>query len=82
LDQKGTLSTAGTIGVDPLFADLKLDLKDIGIGLFQSYFTDKVKITVTSGTFSTAGNLSIGTAENKELKTSYRGETALSNFIS
>jgi hypothetical protein len=82
LDQKGTLSTAGTIGLDPLFADLKLDLKDIGIGLFQSYFTDKVKITVTSGTFSTAGNLSIGTAENKELKTSYRGETSLSNFTS
>jgi hypothetical protein len=82
LDQKGTLSTAGTIGLDPLLADLKLDLKDIGIGLFQSYFTDKINLKVTSGTFSTAGNLSIETTENKELRTVYRGETALSNFTS
>jgi len=82
LDQKGTLSTAGMIALDPLLADLKLELKNIGIGLFQSYFTDKVKITVTSGTLSTTGNLSIGKAENKELKTSYRGETTLSNFTS
>jgi hypothetical protein len=82
LDQKGTLSTTGTIGLDPLLADLKLDLKEIGIGLFQSYFTDKVNLTVTSGTLSAAGNLLIGTSGNKELKTSYRGETALSNFTS
>ncbi len=68
LNQKGTISTTGMIGIDPLTADLKMDLKGIEIGPLQSYFTDKIKITVTEGTISTAGNFSLGTTDKKELK--------------
>ncbi len=82
LDKKGTISTTGMIGIDPLTADLKMDLKGIEIGPLQSYFTDKIKITVTEGTISTAGNFSLGTTDKKELKAAYRGEASLSNFSS
>jgi hypothetical protein len=82
LNQKGTISTTGMIGIDPFTADLKMDLKGIEIGPLQSYFTDKIKITVTEGTISTAGNFSLGTTDKKELKAAYRGEASLSNFSS
>jgi hypothetical protein len=82
LNKKGTISTTGSIGIDPISAELKMDLKGIEIGSFQSYWADKVKITVTSGAFSTTGNLLLGSAGNQGFKINYRGNAALSNFAS
>jgi uncharacterized protein involved in outer membrane biogenesis len=82
LNEKGTISTAGAVGIDPLTADLKMELKDVEIAPFQSYFTDKVKITVTGGAISTAGTLSFTSDEKKEIKASYKGEASLANFSS
>ena len=82
LNEKGTISTTGTIGIDPMIADLKTELKGIEISPLQSYFTDKVKITVTGGAISTVGNLTFTSTEKKEIKASYKGEASLSNFSS
>jgi uncharacterized protein involved in outer membrane biogenesis len=82
LNKKGTISTGGSIGIDPISADLKMDLKEIGIGLAQPYFADKIKINVTDGAFSTAGNLKLATLENKEMKMTYSGDALLANFAS
>ncbi len=49
LNEKGTISTTGTIGIEPMTADFKTELKGIEIGPFQPYLTDKVRITVTGG---------------------------------
>ena len=72
----------GTIGIDPLSADLKMELKGIEITPLQSYFTDKVNITVTDGAMSTTGNLLLSTTDKKELKITYKGEASLTNFSS
>ncbi len=82
LNKKGTISTTGTFGIDPMTADLKTDLKGIEIILLQPYLTEKIKIKVTGGTFSTSGNLSLGTTDKKEMKAIYRGEASLSSFSS
>jgi uncharacterized protein involved in outer membrane biogenesis len=82
LNEKGAISTAGTISIDPLTADLKTELKGIEIAPLQSYFTDKVKITVTGGAISTSGNLLINTTDKKEFKATYKGEASLTNFSS
>ena len=82
LDKKGKISTTGSIGIDPITAELKMDMKGIEIASFQSYFTDKVKITITGGAFSTTGNLSLGIADNKGVKATYRGNVAVSGFSS
>jgi uncharacterized protein involved in outer membrane biogenesis len=82
LNDKGSISTTGTIGIEPMTADLKMELKGIEIAPLQPYFTDKVKINVTGGAISTAGNLSFTSTEKKEIKASYKGEAALNNFSS
>jgi len=82
LNKKGTFSMTGMVGIDPVAADLKMNLKGLEIGSFQSYFTDKVKITLTGGAFSSAGTLSLGMPDNKEFKMTYRGEASLTHFAS
>jgi hypothetical protein len=82
LNEKGTISTTGTIVIDPMTADLKTELKGIEIAPLQSYFTDKIKLTVTGGAISTDGNLSFTSAEKKEIKATYKGEASLTNFSS
>ena len=82
LNEKGTVSTTGTFGIDPLIADFKIELKGIEIAPLQSYFTDKVNITVTEGAISTAGNLSLDGTDKKEFKTTYKGEASLTNLSS
>ncbi len=80
LNEKGTLSTTGTVGIDPLIADLKVELKGIEIAPLQPYFTDKVNITITEGAFSAAGNLSLDGTGKKEFKVTYEGEASLNNL--
>ncbi|MFH1480124.1 MAG: DUF748 domain-containing protein, partial [Pseudomonadota bacterium] len=76
VDPKGLFSAKGTIGMDPLFADLELDLKGIDIGMLQPYFADKVNIVVTGGEIATAGRISADHTKEKEWTASFRGETS------
>ena len=82
LNEKGMVSITGTMGIDPLTADLKVELKGIEIGPLQSYFKDKVNITVTEGALSTTGTLSLDGTDKKEFKTTYKGEASLTNLSS
>ena len=82
LNEKGSISITGIIGIDPMIADLKTELKGIEIAPLQPYFTDKVKITVTGGAISMAGNLSFTSTEKKEIKANFKGEASLTNFSS
>ncbi|NWG03553.1 MAG: DUF748 domain-containing protein [Syntrophaceae bacterium] len=81
-NEKGTILTTGTIGIDPFVADLKMDLKGIEILPLQSYYTDKVNVSVTGGTLSTSGNLSLDGSDQKEFKVTYKGEASLNNLSS
>ena len=82
LNQRGPISAEGAIGINPISANLKMSLKEIELKPFQPYFTDKVKITVTDGTLSTAGTFTLGSTDKKELKATYRGQASLNHFAS
>jgi len=80
LDKKSELSAHGPLGLEPLNANLALDVKNISIRAFQSYFTDKVKIDVTRGTVSTAGNLTLAKDKKNELIIKYSGKAYVNNL--
>jgi uncharacterized protein involved in outer membrane biogenesis len=82
LNGKGTISTTGTISIEPLSADFRIGLKGIEIAPFQPYFMDKVKMRVTGGAISTNGNLSLTSAKKEQTKTTYKGEASVANFSS
>ncbi len=81
LNRKGSFSTNGTLGLTPLSANLKLNVKGMAIVPFQPYFTDRVKVMLTEGAFSANGNLSLSYAKDGP-KVVYAGEASITRFSS
>jgi hypothetical protein len=81
-NKKGSVRTNGSVSINPLSANMKLNVKGVEIGPFQSYFTDRVKIIVTQGDISLNGNVSAGYSKDGIMKASYKGEASVRNFAS
>ena len=62
LNETGTLAVQGPVAINPVSADLKLDLKDFGLVPLQPYFADQVNILVTSADLSVTGAASLALA--------------------
>jgi uncharacterized protein involved in outer membrane biogenesis len=77
LNRTGTLSLSGSLGLSPVSANLKVDAKGIDLIPLQPYFTDKVKIVVTSGALSTTGTFTLGAASTKETTIGFDGNATL-----
>jgi hypothetical protein len=82
LNKNGNISILGATGVDPLFADFKVTLKDIDILPYQPYFAERVNIILTDGRLSTTGNLQLKGETGKDLQITYKGDSSLNNLAS
>ncbi len=82
VDKNGEISIKGPLGIDPLHADLAINVKNLNIRTFQSYFTDKIRINVTRGAVSTAGNLSLSQDSKEKPRVKYAGKISVSNLAS
>ena len=80
--KNGSLSVSGPVTADPLSAKLALKLNKIDIRTLQGYFTDKLKIAVTSGSITVTGNASISDFGKKGLSAAYNGKFLISDFKS
>jgi len=76
----GTVTMEGAVSVAPVVADLRLAVKEIDIRPFQSYLTEKVKVTITDGRVSTTGRLELSIKEPEGLSAKFTGETTLARF--
>jgi uncharacterized protein involved in outer membrane biogenesis len=81
IDKKGEAAVKGSLGLEPLNADLSVSLKNIAIRLFQPYFSDKIKINVTNGAIITAGNLSYAPDKEGKPVIQYAGNIAVANLV-
>jgi uncharacterized protein involved in outer membrane biogenesis len=70
----------GTIGLEPIVASLSLDVKGLGINAFQPYFTDKVRVFISSGNVNTSGTLVLAQPEGKEMTARYTGKLLVTDF--
>ena len=82
LNQKGTISIEGPVGLQPLFADLKVNLKEIPVNAFQPYFADRVKMIVQDGGITTTGLLSLDAPKEKGIRLTYKGDSTITRFVS
>lgn len=82
LGSKGRISAVGPFTVDPLSAELAMNLNNIDIRPLQGYFTDKVKITVTGGAVTAEGKVGFKDLKEKGLSATYAGKCLISNFKS
>ena len=80
--KKGTFSSSGTVVIDPAALILMVNAKDFDITPFQPYFTDRVKILVTGGSFTCKGTLTLGYKKETGPKAGYKGDALLAHFAS
>ncbi len=80
VNKKGEIAVKGQLSLEPLAADLNMDLKNIAIRTFQPYFADLVKINVQQGAISTAGKFSLAGDEKGAPRVKYSGKLYVSNL--
>ncbi len=82
LNGKGKVSVAGRLGIEPVFADLRVSVAGVEAAPFQPYFADKVTMTVTGGSLSTTGAFSLSSDKDGRVKAAYKGDASVVNFSS
>jgi hypothetical protein len=82
LNQTGTLAAQGSLAINPVGAEIKVDLKDFGLVPLQPYFADKVNILLTSADLSVAGVTSLALPPQGAPAFAFDGEMTLTNFAS
>ena len=82
LNKKGSVATNGSVSMNPPSAHMKLNVKGLEIGPFQSYFTDRFRIIITQGDITLNGTVSAGYSKDGVMKASYKGEASVQNFTS
>ncbi len=80
LNKKGRVGLDGSVGMAPPAVDAKVAVKNIDIRPFQPYFTDKVKIAVTSGAVNTNGTLTVSQKEKEGLSSHFAGTASVNGF--
>ncbi len=80
IEKKGNVAAKGQIAIEPLSADLNLDVKNIGIRTFQPYFADQVKVNLKQGAVSTAGKFSLAVKGKEPPKVKYAGKLNVSDL--
>jgi uncharacterized protein involved in outer membrane biogenesis len=82
VNKGGAIRVEGDLNITPVFADLKLNLKDLEITPVQQYLPEDIKVKVTGGRLSVTGNLLLNTAKEDSLNAAYAGDIVLSDFAS
>jgi len=80
--KKGSVSAVGSVVLNPGSANVRLNCNKVDIVPFQGYLSDRVKIVLAEGDFSTSGALTLGYGERGSPKVSYKGELFLAKFWS
>ncbi|HRT62798.1 MAG TPA: DUF748 domain-containing protein [Syntrophales bacterium] len=80
IDPKGTVSVKGPVGIEPLAAEMDIDVKNIALRAFQPYIADKAKINVTRGGLSTKGTLHVAQDDRGAPALKYAGNISVADF--
>ena len=82
INKTGKLGVSGSLGLEPLKADLKLDLRNIDLLPVQPYVLEQTKIAISRGKLSTQGQLNVGSGRGGAVLGSFRGNVAVGDFAS
>lgn len=80
INRNGLISLAGSVILKPIDVNMSLDLKNIAIKPFQTYFEDKVNILVTDGYFNTTGKLNFRHSKSGKSSINFAGKASITNL--
>ncbi|HTS53165.1 MAG TPA: DUF748 domain-containing protein [Burkholderiales bacterium] len=82
VNKTGKVLISGPVGVNPLGADLALDVQSIELVPLQPYFEEKVNILVTSGEALLRGKWELTPPEPGPMAVHFKGDAGINNFAS
>jgi len=82
INKRGRLGASGALTLEPLKADLKLDLRSVDLLPLQPYVLERTKIAISRGNVTTRGSLNLQTARNGSLLGRFRGDVGVADFAS
>lgn len=82
INKNGKLGVEGSFGLEPLKADLKLNLSKVDLLPLQPYVLEETKIAISRGNLTTQGRLQLATARGGELEARFQGDLGVADFAS
>jgi uncharacterized protein involved in outer membrane biogenesis len=80
LNKTAGIETRGEFGINPVAADMQLEISDVNLTWFQPFLAGVLDIIISDGRFSTAGAVSLSQAEGKDLQAKYLGSAVVADF--
>lgn len=80
LGKTGVIGAEGSLVLEPLAANLKLDVKGIDLVALQPYFTENFNVSVTRGAVSTRGKLDLVLPASGPARIGFSGSANLADF--
>ena len=81
VDGKGVAAAKGPVGFDPMFADLKAEVKGIPLVPLQAYVVQNLKLSLARGTLSAAGTLRFNEGANGKASFTYTGNALVAELL-
>src|SRR6266542_4132368 len=81
VDGRGVASAKGPVGLDPIFADLKADVKGIPLVPLQAYVVQDFNVTLARGTLSAGGTLRFREGANGKASFTYAGVALVAGLL-
>ena len=81
MNNTGVITVKGDTVIEPLSANLDLDVKNIDMEKFQPYFDKLVRLDIIDGNFFIAGKVSVAKQEQDKLDVKFKGNTGISNVL-
>ena len=80
IDKTGTLAVDGKVGMDPVAADLTVDLAKLDLTPLQSYLESVAQLVLVNGTADLKGKITYGGKGKRGPEMGFRGDFAANDF--
>ena len=80
LSEKGSLMAQGEVSMEPMAADIRVDVKGVDLSPFRPYVPEDVTVRLKSGGISAKGRLTLSGSADRGLFVRYRGDLTSSSF--
>ncbi|CAI09727.1 conserved hypothetical protein [Aromatoleum aromaticum EbN1] len=82
VNKRGRAAVSGTIALDPLKGNLRVDLRSVDLLPLQPYVVEQLNIAISRGTVTTRGTLAFESVRGGNVKGRFRGNLGVANFSS
>ena len=81
MNKTGLIALKGDTVIEPLSANLDLDVKNIGLEQFQPYFDKFVRLDVIDGALHIDGKVSVAKKSQDKLDVKFKGDTGIASLL-